>query len=159
MTDATIHAALSSAVADVLERMFFIEVQGGIAEPPLEIETVTARLTFDGDPPGDFQMRIARRAADAVAADFLGEDAESLADQQRTDVTLELANMICGAVLSRLESSACFRLGKPQIVDGDTGSQGWAGGTRYTVDTGRGPLTVAIRMEARTCSPTEEYAS
>jgi CheY-specific phosphatase CheX len=159
VTDATIHAALSSAVADVLERMFFIEVQGGIAEPPMEMETVTARLTFDGDPPGGFQMRVARSAADAVAADFLGEDAESLADQQTTEVTLELANMICGAVLSRLESSASFRLGKPQIVDEDVGCQEEAGEIRHTVDTGRGTLTVAIRMDTRTCSPTEESAS
>ena len=62
-------------------------------------------------------MRLARAAANAIAADFLGEDAESLTAQQSTDVTLELANMICGAVLSRIESSATFRLGAPQIRD------------------------------------------
>lgn len=159
MTDTTIHAALSSAVADVLERMFFLEVLGEAAEPPPEAETVTVHLSFDGDPPGCFRMRIARPAVKVVAADFLGEDPESLTDRQSTEVTLELANMICGAVLSRIESSATFRLGTPQIETGDTGKHGSAEETRYTVDTGNGTLTVAIQMETRTCSPTEKYAS
>ena len=159
MTDTTIHAALSSAVADVLERMFFLEVLGETAEPPPEAETVTVHLSFDGDPPGHFQMRISRPAANAVAADFLGEDPDSLTDRQSTEVTLELANMICGAVLSRIETSASFRLGTPQIETDDTGQRGSAEETRYTVDTGNGTLTVAIQMETRTCSPTEKYAS
>ena len=159
MTDATIHAALSSAVADVLERMFFLEVLGEVAEPPPEAETVTVHVSFDGDPPGYFQMRIARPAANVFAADFLGEDPQSLTDRQRMDVTLELANMICGAVLSRIESRAAFRLGSPQIVADDTGKCGSAEETRCTVETGSGALTVAIEMETRTCSPTEESAS
>jgi CheY-specific phosphatase CheX len=159
VTDTTIHAALSSAVADVLERMFFLEVLGEAAEPPLEAETVTVHLSFDGDPPGCFQMRISRPAANGVAADFLGKDPESLTDRQCTEVTLELANMICGAVLSRIESSATFRLGTPRIETDDTGKRGPAEETRYTVDTGNGTLTVAIQMETRICSPTEKYAS
>lgn len=159
MNDTTIHAALSGAVANVLERMFFLEVLGEAAEPPPEAETVTVDLSFEGDPPGRFRMRISRPAAKTVAADFLGEDAGSLTDRQSTEVTLELANMICGAVLSRIESSASFRLGTPQIAAGDTGKQRPAEETRYTVDTGSGTLTVAIQMETPTCSPTEKYAS
>jgi CheY-specific phosphatase CheX len=159
VTDTTIHEALSSAVSDVLERMFFLEILGEVAEPPPEPESVTVRVSFDGDPPGCFQMRIARPAANAVAADFLGEDAESLTDRQSTDVTLELANMICGAVLSRIESRAAFRLGSPQIVTDETGESASAEETRCTVDTGSGPLTAVIRMETRTCLPIEESAS
>jgi CheY-specific phosphatase CheX len=159
VNDTTIHAALSGAVANVLERMFFLEVLGEAAEPPPEAETVTVDLSFEGDPPGRFRMRISRPAANTVAADFLGEDAGSLTDRQSTEVTLELANMICGAVLSRIESSASFRLGTPQIAAGDTGKQRPAEETRYTVDTGSGALTVAIQMETPTCSPTEKYAS
>ena len=159
MTDTTIRTALSSAVADVLESMFFLEGLGEAAEPPAEAETVTVHLTFDGDPPGCFQMRLARPAANAIAADFLGEDAGSLTAQQSTDVTLELANMICGAVLSRIESIATFRLGGPQIVADGTGQHVPDEKTRYTVETGSGTLTVAIQMETPTCSPTERYAS
>ena len=139
--------------------MFFLEVLGEIAEPPPQAENVTVQVSFDGDPPGSFQMRIARPAANAVAADFLGEDLESLSARQSTDVTLELANMICGAVLSRIESRAAFRLGSPQIVADDTVQPNSGEETRCTVETGSGPLTVAIQMESRTCLPTEESAS
>src|ERR1035437_4903040 len=60
VTETTIHAALSSAVADVLERMFFLEVLGEAAEPHPEAETVTVHLCLDGDPPGCFVLGISR---------------------------------------------------------------------------------------------------
>jgi len=157
--DTSIREALASAVADVLERMFFREALGEAAEPPPEAGTVTVNLTFDGDPPGDFRMRIARPAADTIAADFLGEDAESLTPRQSADVALELANMICGAVLSRVESHATFRLGAPQIAAGDTGPLAPAEENRYTVETGSGTLTVAIRMNTLACPKTETFVS
>jgi len=139
--------------------MFFLEVLGEVAEPPPQPETVTVQVSFEGDPPGYFQMRIARAAANTVAADFLGEDLESLTDRQSTDVTLELANMICGATLSRIESRAAFRLGSPEVVADDTVERKSGEDTRCTVETASGALTVAIQMETRTCSPTEESAS
>jgi Chemotaxis phosphatase CheX len=154
VTDLTIRAALSSAVADVLESMFFLDALDEAAEPGADAETVTVRMSFEGDPPGCFQLRLGRPAADAIASDFLGEDAESLTTRQSTEVTLELANMICGAVLSRIESSASFRLGTPEILTRDAGEPG-AEETRYTVETGSGRLTVAIQMETRTCPETE----
>jgi len=159
VTEPTIREALASAVADVLESMFFLEALGETAEPPPETTTVTARLSFDGDPPGCFHMRIASPAANTIAADFLGEDAGSLTPQQTTDVTLELANMICGAVLSRLESSATFRLGAPHIVEAPPAQLPPEEETRYTVETGNGTLTVSIQMETRTCLATEKFAS
>jgi CheY-specific phosphatase CheX len=159
VTDTTIQAALSTAVADVLESMFFLEALGQAPEPPAEADTVTTHLTFDGDPPGWFHMRLARSAASAIAADFLGEDVESLTERQSAEVAMELANMICWAVLSRIESRACFRLGTPKIVTGDGGGERLAEETRYTVETGSGTLTVAIQMDTRTCSPSEKYAS
>ena len=159
----TIRAALASAVGDVLESMFFLDTLGEAAEPTAEEDAMQARLSFEGDPPGCFEMRLSRPAANAIAADFLGEDADSLTPQQSTDVTLELANMICGAVLSRIESSASFRLGAPQIVTdivAEDSREPWPEeATRYTVDTGNGTLTVTIRMETRTCPATEKYAS
>ena len=157
--DTTIRSALASAVADVLERMFFLEGLGEAAESPVEADTATIQMTFDGDPPGCFQMRLARPAASAIAADFLGEAAESLTGQQIAEVALELANMICGAVLSRIESNATFHLGAPKMVADVAGWQGPATETRYTVETGSGTLTAVIQMETRTCSPTQRYAS
>ena len=156
MTETTIRGALASAVGDVLESMFFLDTLGEAGEPPAGADTVTVHLSFEGDPAGCFEMRVACPAANAIAADFLGEDAESVTPQQSTDVTLELANMICGAVLSRIESSATFRLGAPRVVADIVADEET---TRYTVETGSGTLTAAIRMETRTCTATEKFAS
>ncbi len=156
MTETTIRAALAGAVADVLESMFFREAPAETTEAAAEAETVTAHLKFDGDPPGCFQLRLAQAAADAIAADFLGEDAEAITARQSMEVTLELCNMICGAVLSRIESSAAFRLGAPRVLKDEIDGTGES--TRYTVETGSGPMTVSIQMETRTCLPTEKYA-
>jgi CheY-specific phosphatase CheX len=135
--------------------MFFLEGLPESPEPPGDAETFTVCLTFDGDPPGSFEMRLACAAANAIAADFLGEDADSLTVEQSADVTLELANMICGAVLSRIESSATFRLGTPKIVANATAGRGRAQETRHTVETGNGTLTAAIQMETPICPATE----
>jgi chemotaxis protein CheY-P-specific phosphatase CheC len=109
VTETTIRAALAGAVADVLENMFFREA------------------------PAEATERLPREAANAIAADFLGEDTESITAQQSTDVTLELGNMICGAVLSRIESSATFRLDTPRVLlaDSDEPAPGRQRGTRW----------------------------
>ena len=158
MTETTIPAALAGAVADVLESMFFREAPAEIREVTPEEDTVTIHLKFDGDPPGCFRMSLAQAAANAIAADFLGEDAESITAQESTDVTLELGNMICGAVLSRIESSATFRLGAPRVLTDEIEEAAAGESMRYTVETGSGPMTVAIQMETRTCPQTEKYA-
>lgn len=59
----------------------------------------------------------------------------------------ELANMICGSVLSRIESSAGFRLATPEIASAGLPDDG-AAATAWTIETGHGPLTATIYMEA-----------
>lgn len=154
--DISIHPALCLAVAEVLERMFFLDGLEEVEAAPPEPGALSVRLAFEGNPAGWFRMRLAHSAALAVAADFLGEDTASLTPQQCIDVVLELANMICGAVLSQIESSASFRLGTPQIVSDDSQATGTPEAYRYTVETGSGRLSVAIQMETRTCPATEK---
>jgi hypothetical protein len=110
-------------------------------------------------PPGCFQLRLDRSAAAAIAADFLGKDIASLTPRQSTEVTLELANMICGAALSQIESGATFRLGTPEILACGLARPGPAEDTWYTVDTGSGALSAAIQMETRTCPAPQKSAS
>ena len=159
MIDETSRAALSRAVADVLERMFFLEPVAEADAPPSAADPVTVHLAFDGDPPGCFRLRLDRSAAAAIAADFLGEDAASLTPRQSTEVTLELANMICGAALSQIESGAAFRLGTPEILTGQLVGTGPPQEDWYTVDTGSGALSAAIQMETRSCPAPPRSAS
>src|ERR1017187_967308 len=86
VTDMAIRAALSTAVADVLERMFFLEALGEADEPPANSGMVAVQLSFGGAPRGAFGMRLARGAGGSFSADFLGEDAESLTGEQSADV-------------------------------------------------------------------------
>ena len=158
MTETAIHQALRDAVVEVLEKMFFIEATG---EPGSDLapgsQAVTVEVAFDGDPPGVFRMSLAGESATVIAADFLGEDAPSLRGDQVEGVAKELANMICGAVLSRIESSATFRLSPPDLLAGDRAKT--IQGTVCAVETGNGILTAGINMETKVCSPTGRSAS
>jgi CheY-specific phosphatase CheX len=152
---------LAQSVSEVLEKMFFLEALADGQEPTSEqAQDLSIRLVFDGDPPGVFRLRLARTAAASIAADFLGEDLDDLSQAQSQDVVRELANMICGAVLSRLESRGSFRLAPPELVADEHWLQGrHSEETSYTVETGNGTLTAAIQMEERACSVIEKSAS
>jgi CheY-specific phosphatase CheX len=116
VNDTSLAGALRESTNEVLERMFFIECLSESREFVPEPEVV-ARLTFDGDPPGDLELKVSASAARSVAADFLGTDPADLSEQEIHDVVCELANMICGSVLSRVESTATFRLAAPRIMN------------------------------------------
>lgn len=115
MTDETINALIAEAVNNVLETMFF-SAPLGPAEPETGHGVLEARVSFRGDPGGTLFLSVSAQAARMLAADFLGEDAETLADSSRGQVVCELANMICGRLLSQLESRATFQLETPELV-------------------------------------------
>lgn len=103
--------------------MFFIRsVETGQESAP-EPEIV-AHLTFKGEPSGSLTLSVAAGAARSVAADFLGEEEPALSEQQIGEVVCELANMICGSVLSRVESAITFQLATPRIVASASATEG-----------------------------------
>ena len=161
MTDTSIHLALRESVVEVLEKMFFIEPITDL--PPdaaAQGPALVVALEFDGDPSGVFRMSLTRAAAALLAADFLGKDVASLSARQVDEVAKELANMICGAVLSRIESTVTFRLSAPGIsARREPDPHGAFPRNTCTVETGNGLLTAGIDMETRTCSPTTRSAS
>ncbi len=142
-------SALSGATRDVLETMFFTEVLGETAghaqaaDHPLE-----ARLRFAGTRPGAFRIVIAPRAARTIAANFLGSEEEAwIPDSQVGDVACELANMICGSVLSRLAADVAFDLSHPEIATEASDQSAWPETAARTFDLENGWLTAAIRFE------------
>ena len=147
-------------MVEVLEKMFFIEAPDApVCAVVASDLAVRVEIAFEGDPPGVFRMSLAYAAAALIAADFLGEDADSVTAHQVNDVAKELANMICGAVLSRIESSASFRLYAPDLLGPDALSSTVLKGPACAVETGNGILTAGIAMGIRECSLTARSAS
>lgn len=146
MTDHLIRQALRDSVNEVLEKMFFVETPGEASDTtgdPQANEIVVA-LTFQGAPSGSFLLRLTGAAAHQFAADFLGIDEAEVSGIQTSEVVRELANMICGSVLSRVESAATFRLAAPRIVPPSEEVAGSLSNTRYCAQLFNGRLAVNI---------------
>jgi CheY-specific phosphatase CheX len=80
-------------------------------------ELIAASLAFHGSSRGRFGLVASYSLAKNLAADFLGSDeVESLTEGRVVSIIGELANMICGAVLSEMEFAASFDLSTPEPV-------------------------------------------
>jgi hypothetical protein len=84
-------------------------------DPPESAEEVwvSRRLEFSGPCQGSFGVRVAKPAARLLGSSFLGQDIEEEDDVQPGEIVGEIANMICGAVLSRMEPNLAFALSPP----------------------------------------------
>lgn len=118
MTDTETAPWLSAAASDVLETMFFSPVidETPVSEAPGEA-ALAARLQFSGARSGSFTVRVTEGAARMIAANFLAEETDEPAPSQVAEVVCELTNMMCGAVLSRLDRGAHFDLSSPTLVN------------------------------------------
>jgi CheY-specific phosphatase CheX len=118
MAEISIDEALFAAAADVLETMFFSPVMGEATPDPSCAEpSLMACLKFSGGRSGSFTIRVSAGAAATIAANFLGEETGAPEPGQVRDVVCEMANMICGSVLSRLDREAHFDLQHPELVE------------------------------------------
>lgn len=153
MSDRGIATVLAESTCDVLERMFFLEL-APLADAPTPRDPITAEVTFAGDPPGRFSLTMEREAARMAAADFLGADPEEIVSHQQDEVVCELANMICGSVLSQIESDVTFRLEQPVVADAREAVRPPAGAT-FDASIRGGTLHAEIRMETVECPVTE----
>ena len=160
MPELTILPALDRAIKGVLERMFFIEaLSDPDTDAPESGPGLQAMLTFEGAPPGWFALRVTNAAARSISADFLGVEESEVSGQQVEAVICELANMICGSVLSSIESTATFRLGPPRIVPAVDGADRSPEITLHSVRIASGVLTAVLAMEGPACSAAAKFAS
>jgi len=161
VTENPIRQALQDSVDEVLEKMFFVETQGECAEPAGDpaADEIAVELTFQGEPPGALLLRLTSPAARQIAADFLGIDEAEVSGVRTSEVVRELANMICGSVLSRVEGAAAFRLATPRIVPPSKEIARSLSNTRYCVRLSNGRLTVNIGTGIPTCPQPAQSAS
>src|SRR5271165_2558572 len=101
-----------------MEKMFYVRAleESSAGEPAASEAEVAARLSFHGRPSGSLTLRLTAGPARSITADFLGCEEGELTEAQVGEVICELANIICGSVLSRMGNDAHFRLSTPQLV-------------------------------------------
>ncbi len=107
---------LSESVADVLGVMFFAEaVPQGDASPFHDLDAVNASVAFGGDRRGIMSLSVSRGCLRRLASNFLGTESEDdVREEDGKQVLCELANMICGAFLSRTDPTGNFLIAPPQ---------------------------------------------
>ena len=150
MTNTELKCALADCTAEVLEQMFFVHgLEGAAPATPEADSDLICGVDFAGEPSGSLTLRLSLGAARSIAADFLGEDAATLSAFQVGHVVLELSNIICGSVLSRIESDTTFRLESPRLLS-EWKSPG-AEAIVHSVILDTGVLTVELSPERPVC--------
>lgn len=150
MSERNFDRLLAETVDVVLETMFF-SAPLGPAEPETGGAALEARLAFRGIPSGILAVRLSEPGARLLAAGFLGEDEERLTDEQLGQVVCELTNMLCGSLVSKLESEVHFNLAPPVLVTAQCVPASIAelpptACQSFALDIGN--LTVTLRLEA-----------
>jgi len=146
MPDSAWDEMLAAAAGEVLETMFFTGVygpaQGG---SPAELR-VSARLSFEGTPSGVLILSVSEPAVRSLAANFLAPDEDdSLSPTQVGCVVCELANMICGSLLSRVKTEEHFRLSSPELLP--EGAAFAPGPPNQSLDVGDGTIDLWLALE------------
>jgi len=145
-----LHQALVDATDEVLSTMFFTMLDTP-PDAPADSGCTRIRIQFRGHWTGALSLCSSPEASAEMTANFLGLDApDQAASQEQEAVAKELANMICGAVLSRLKSTEVFELLSPELEE-EQETQGAAGcETRFAEQTfgvGAGFLRLQFRLD------------
>lgn len=123
---------VEESVREVLETMFFSDVFGNLEEiPPAQF--LRAELAFRGTPSGRMGVQVTAESASRFTADFLGVETDEVTDRAVGQVLCELANMVCGSMLSRMDCEKRFDLSSPELVG--------------TMDVAAPPLRSAFALE------------
>lgn len=106
----------AGGMLEVLETMFFELPIAPLREDSPPADVPGAAVEFTGTRRGRLDVRLDAAAARRLAASFLGrEDERTVTGPEIELVTLELANMLCGAALSRIEPQGRFRIEAPRL--------------------------------------------
>lgn len=142
-----LHRMLFDSAEAVLETMFFTGVTGDAEPVASSSPAISARLSFHGNPSGSFGVSVPLGTGRTIAASFLGVEEEALTESQIGEVVCELANMLCGSVLSRLESKTGFELVHPELDLGETSWRQDASVVSRAFELDAGTLEVWARLE------------
>jgi CheY-specific phosphatase CheX len=105
---------VNASASEVLETMFFTGVLGEAENLPSD--GLTTRLNFRGNPSGSFGVFLSRESSRQIAAGFLAEEEQEISQERVDEVICELTNMLCGSLLSKIESNGAFELSHPELA-------------------------------------------
>lgn len=141
---ATVLQQCAAAMLEVLDAMFFEVPLGmpGIRDEAPE-RGLTVRASFRGGMGGSLQVACESWTARRLAASFLGREDETTVEAEQVQlVVCELANMVCGNMLSKIEPRGRFQIATPEIVHEDQAGRGWL---TFPLETGA--IAVRVRIE------------
>jgi chemotaxis protein CheX len=121
MTTVSLKDALLEGAREVFETMVFMALEESAEPTPITDETtLLGTITFKGSLEGCLGICCGLAAARAIAAGMLGlESDESLAENDISDAVGEVANMVMGAVKSRIQDQAgVIEVSIPSVVQG-----------------------------------------
>lgn len=106
----------AGGMLEVLETMFFELPLAPLREDSPPADVPGAAVEFSGTRGGRLAVRLDTAAARRLAASFLGrEDERTVTGPEIELVVLELANMLCGVTLSRIEPQGRFQIAAPRL--------------------------------------------
>ena len=117
---------LSRVSAAVLETMFFTDAVPAACSHGWLRSAIGTRVRFEGPRHGEMLASFSLGAARSIAPAFLGLDSDQITESQRTQVILELANILCGAALSSLWPRSHLTLDSPELLDSAQDAEGAA---------------------------------
>jgi CheY-specific phosphatase CheX len=162
MGDLALERALTECTEQVLEQMFFAQPVKEPVSPDSsragDSSHISVDVGFIGEPSGRLVLCISKPAARSIAADFLAEDEAVLSEKEVGEVICELANIICGSVLTRVESRTSFRLGSPRILFQVPEPQIRPAAVR-SLDLWNGNITIAMTTEPELCPEATKFVS
>jgi len=146
-----IQAALGSAVEEVLETMCFTGVltssPGAAPRSARDCPGWTAELHFGGHGSGRFRLSIPTNVAQLLGSAFLGREETEVTEEEAREVVCELANMMCGSVLSRVETKASFQLTHPEVTSLEPGGSLAGPAANRWFNLGGGIFAVSLEIQ------------
>jgi len=140
---------LADCASQILERMFFATVSGDMSKAVIPAGArLGALVTFTGPRQGYLAIAMESETAKTLAMDFLGLASTDGLDAEKVDDTIgELANMVCGATLSRFDNEGLFSLAHPVCGSHAVEMATCGEGIHRLLDIGEGTLAVCLKVE------------
>jgi CheY-specific phosphatase CheX len=141
---------LVACAETALEVMFFTaSVAPAESFEQMPRDSIRARVEFLSTPSGYLEAAMGRHTASQLAANMAGVDISELMEEQAEQTVCELANIICGYVLSKSGEDRGFKLLEPRLISSP--KEPWpqlATLVRRRIETEYGSIFLAISLPA-----------